>query len=347
MTNVAQPVGAPPDPAVIQHVFQLGTGYMVSAALGVAARLGIADHLAAGLRSTVDLARTTGVNEDALYRVLRALAMVGVFTETSPRTFALTPAADLLRTGVPGSLREVVLWLCDDFHFRVYAATMDSVRTGETVGEKVLGMPVFEYFQREPEVSARFNNAMTNFSAAVAPAVLQAYDFSGIDVLVDVAGGHGMILASVLRQYPKMRGVLFDLEHVIAGATTVDAMGVRDRCQTVAGDFFKTVPAGGDAYIMKHIMHDWDNEKAGVILKNIRKALDGKPQGRLMLLEAVVKPGNEPDLAKLIDIEMLMLPGGKERTADEFSALFAANGFELTHIVPTQSPLCVIEGRIK
>jgi hypothetical protein len=319
---------------------------MVSAALGVVTQLAIADTLASGPKSTADLATATGAHEDALYRVMRALAMVGVFTEVSPCTFALTPAADLLRAGAPGSVRELVLWLCDDFHFRVYADMKHSVMTGETLGEKVLGMPVFEYFERNPDISARFNNAMTNFSAGVAPAALQAYDFSGIRVLVDVAGGHGMVLASILRANPHMRGILVDLPHVVAGATAPEALGVKNRCEIVAGDFFKSVPAGGDAYIMKHIIHDWDEERAGVILRNVHAALQGKPDGRLILLEGVVLPANEPDLTKLIDLEMLVLPGGKERTADEYKALFARNGFELTTVVPTQSPLCVIEARL-
>jgi hypothetical protein len=347
MNHAAPPGGGPPDPAVIQHVFQLATGYMVSAALSVAAQLGIADLLASGPRSASELAGSTAVNEDALYRVLRALAMVGVFTETSPRTFALTPAAALLRKDVPGSVRDMVLWMADAFHFRIYAETMHSVKTGDTLGERVLGMPVFQYFERDPELSARFNNAMTNFSAGVAPAVLEAYDFSGINVLVDVAGGHGMMLASILRQYPKMRGILVDLAHVIAGAAPLDALGVRDRCEAVAGDFFTEVPRGGDAYIMKHIIHDWSDEQAGLILKNIRAALDGKPGGKVILVEAVLKPGNEPDLSKLIDLEMLLLPGGRERTRDEFAALFASNGFELTRVVPTHSPLCVVEGTVR
>lgn len=347
MSKVTEDTFAPPDPAVIQHIFQLGTGYMVSAALGVATRLGIAEQLAAGPRSSTDLARATGANEDALYRVLRALAMVGVFTETDARTFALTPAANLLRAGVPGSVREVALWLCDSFHFRVYAETMHAVQTGETVGEKVVGMPVFEYFQRDPELSASFNNAMTNFSASIVPAVLPVYDFSGINTLVDVAGGHGMILASILREYPKMRGILFDLEHVIAGATVLDTMGVRNRVQTASGDFFKAVPGGGDAYIMKHIIHDWDDERAAAILRNIGRALHGKPQGKVILMEAVLQPGNQPDLGKMIDLEMLMMPGGKERSEAEFAALFASAGFELTRVVPTRSPLCVVEARPK
>ena len=337
----------PPDPAAIQHVLQLATGYMVSAAVGVVARLGIPDRLAAGPRSTADLSHDVGANEDALYRTLRALAMAGLFTETSPRTFALTPAGELLQTGVPGSVRDLAMFLCDDFHFRMYAETLHAVRTGEPVGAKVVGMPIFEYLQQDPELSARFNNAMTNFSASVAPAALKAYDFSGIDVLVDVAGGHGMLLGSILERYPQMRGILFDLDHVVAGATVFDMLGVRNRVETTSGDFFAAVPAGGDAYLMKHIIHDWDDERAGVILRNIRTALAGKPNGRLILLDAVVKPGNEPDLNKLIDLEMLLLPGGRERTEAEFAALFSANGFQLTRVVPTESPLAVIEGKVR
>ena len=347
MSQAAQQT-APPDPAVVQHMLQIGTGYMMSAALWVATRLDIATLLANGPRPVAELARTTGANEDALYRTLRALAMAGVFAETSPRTFGNTPGSDLLRADVPGSVRAMALWIADPFHFRVYAETLHAVRTGETVGEKVVGMPVFEYFPTDPELSERFNNAMTNFSAGVAPAALQAYDFSGIGTLVDIAGGHGMILSSIVRQYPGMRGILFDLDHVLAGAAPVlEQMGVKDRIQLATGDFFKAVPSGGDAYIMKHIIHDWDDEKATLILRNIRKQLEGKPNGRLLLLEGVIQSGGEPDMMKLIDLEMLVLPGGKERTREQFAALFAGAGFELTRIVPTQSPLAVIEGRVK
>ena len=319
---------------------------MAAAALGAVAELGIADHLAGGPRTAADLAARTGANEDAVYRVLRALAMVGVFTETAPRTFALTPAGELLRSDAPGSVRDLVVWMCDAFHFRVYAELTEAVRTGEPIGDKVVGMPVFEYLERNPELAARFNNAMTNFSAGVAPAVLQAYDFSGIGVLVDVAGGHGMLLSTILRQYPLMRGILFDAPHVIAGATAPDELGVADRCEKVSGDFFKSVPTGGDAYLMKHIIHDWNDERSGVILRNIRAALAGKPRGKVILVEAVIKPGNEPDLAKFIDIEMMLLPGGRERTEAEFKALFERNGFKLTRIVPTEAPLWVVEGEV-
>jgi hypothetical protein len=319
---------------------------MASAALGAVAQLRIADHLADGPRSAAYLAERTGANEDAIYRVLRALSTVNVFTENAPRTFALTPAGNLLRANVPGSVLDLVLWTCDAFHFRVYAELPESVRTGEPIGDKVVGMPVFEYLERNPELGSRFNNAMTNFSAGVAPAVLQAYDFSGIGVLVDVAGGHGMLLASILKQYPAMRGILFDAPHVIAGATAPESLGVADRCDKVAGDFFKAVPPGGDAYIMKHIIHDWNDERSGVILRNIRAGLAGKPRGRVILVEAVIKPGNEPDLAKLIDLEMMLLPGGRERTEAEFRALFERNGFNLTRVVPTEAPLWVVEGEV-
>ena len=320
---------------------------MASAALGAVAQLGIADHLADGPKTAADLATRTGANEDAIYRVLRALAMVGVFTETAPRTFALTPAGNLLRSNVPGSVLDLALWMCDAFHYKVYAELPQAMKTGEPIGDKVVGMPVFEYLQRNPELGARFNNAMTNFSAGVAPAVLQAYDFSGIGVLVDVAGGHGMLLSSILQRYPSMRGILFDAPHVIAGANAPESLGVGDRVEKVAGDFFQAVPPGGDAYIMKHIIHDWNDERSSVILRNIRTALAGKPRGRVILVEAVIKPGNEPDLSKFIDIEMMLLPGGRERTEAEFKALFERNGFRLTRVVPTQAPLWVVEAEVQ
>src|SRR3954470_16600092 len=338
-----------PEAAAAQLLNQIATGYMVSAALQVALKLEIADRLSAGPRPVSELARDAGAAEDALYRVLRALASVGVFEEKpatsgqASRVFGLNLAARMLCKG-PRSMRDMGLFITSPFHFRVYAELLHTVTTGQPAVQKVTGMPVFEYFAGQPEFSALFNNAMTAFSAAVIPAVLEAYDFSGIGVLVDVAGGHGQVLTSVLQKYPAMRGVLFDLDHVIAGAgPLLKASGVGDRVSTESGDFFKAVPAGGDAYIMKHIIHDWDDERAATILKNIRSAMN--PGGRVILLESVVAPGNQPDFAKLIDLEMLLMPGGRERTEQEFRDLFARAGFELTRITPTKSPLSVIEGR--
>jgi hypothetical protein len=187
---------------------------------------------------------------------------------------------------------------------------------------------------------------MTTFSNQVIPAALEAYDFSGVELLVDVAGGHGAVLTAILQKHPKMRGVLFDLDHVIAGARPrIAAAGLQDRLQTEAGNFFEKVTPGADAYIMKHIIHDWDDDRALRILHNIRSAM-GRKRGRVILLESVIPPGNTPDLGKIIDLEMLMMPGGKERTAQEFEKLFAQAGFELTSILPTKSPLSVIEARV-
>jgi hypothetical protein len=327
-------------------VFQAAAGYIASAALQVATRLSIAERLSNGPRPVADLASEAGVQADGLYRVLRALASMGIFAETAPRTFALTPPAELLRKG-PGSLGDGIEFLTDPLHFRAYAEALYTVQTGKPAGEKVVGMPLFEYLSKTPDWSASFNNAMTAFSANVMPAVLEVYDFSGIGTLVDVAGGHGHVLTSVLKAYPQMRGVLFDVDHVIAGAgPLLQASGVADRVRTESGDFFKAVPAGGDAYIMKHIIHDWDDDRSVAILSAIRKALEGKPQGRVILLEAALAPGNAPDFGKLVDLEMLLLPGGRERTADEFGALFERAGFTLTNVMPTKSMLSVIEARV-
>jgi hypothetical protein len=332
-----------PDPT--QHIFQLATGYVISTALQLAVQVGVADHLAAGPRTAQHLAAATGTNEDALYRVLRALASVGVFDEVEPRRFALTPAADILRKDSSRSVHDLVLFIADPLHLRVYADAIESLRTGKPAAETTLGKSVFEWFAEHPEYSSTFNNAMTNMSAALIPAVLEAYDFGDIGVLVDVAGGHGQVLTSILRKFPAMRGILMDLDHVIAGAKPkIEAAGVADRCQAVAGDFFKAVPSGGDAYVMKHIIHDWDDERAAQILRAIHTAM-GSKHGKVILLEGVLAPGNEPGLGKIMDLEMLLLPGGRERSADEFRSLFDRAGFDLARIVPTASPVCVIEAQ--
>src|SRR5687767_9355877 len=210
----------PPDSpqAASQHVFQIATGYMASTALWLATKFKIADLLKEGPKSAADLARANGANEDALYRVLRVLASLGVFTEVSPRTFGNNLPSQTLISGRPGSTYDMALWMADPFHLRVYAEAMHSMKTGGTAVEKATGVPVFEYFPKHPELSEVFNNAMTSFSALVIPAALDAYDFSGIETLVDIAGGHGHVLMSVLQRYPSMKGVLFDLPHVIEGA---------------------------------------------------------------------------------------------------------------------------------
>lgn len=336
--------GAPPEAQASQLIMQIGSGYILSAALHAAAKLDIADKLSAGPRSAASLADEAGVIEDRLYRVLRALASVGIFHEHDHRRFSNTPASELLRTNAPNSLRKMTEFICEPFHFRTYAELDYTLHTGKPGAEKVAGEPVFQYFPKHPELSELFNDAMTSFSSSMIPAVLDAYDFSGISTLVDVAGGHGAVLTAILQRYPSLRGILLDLDHVVAGAKPkIAAAGLAGRCETVAGDFFKGVPPGGDAYIMKHIIHDWEDDRATAILRHIRTALNGVPNGRVLLLEGVVQPGNGPGFSKVLDLEMMMFPGGRERTADQFAELFAGAGFKLTRIVPTASSLSVIE----
>jgi hypothetical protein len=332
-----------PDPAEL--VMQLCTGYMASACIQVAARLKIADLLANGPKPVQQLASAAAANEDRLYRVLRVLASLGVFTETSPRTFALTPTAEPLRSDVSNSIRDMVLWITSPFHFRTYSEILHSVKTGEITCDHVHGKPVFEYFPEHPEISELFNNAMTSMSEMVTPALLEAYDFAGIQTLMDVAGGHGALLRAILNKYPEMHGILIDLDHVIDGAKQVSAnQALAHRCQFMPADFFAEVPANADAIIMKHIIHDWDDDKAVLILKNCRKALTGKPNARIILVESVLPAGNEPHMGKFIDLEMFVFPGGRERTEEEFRRLFSLAGLRLTRVIPMEAPLWIVEG---
>jgi len=326
-----------------EQVLQVATGYMASSALYVALALNVPDHLASGPKSAADLAKTTGANEDALNRILRLLTSLGVFGQVKPGTYGLTPGSELLRKDVPGSLRGIAYFLPDPMHLRIYANLMHSAMTGEPAAEKTVGMPLFEYFTKHPEYSEIFNDAMTSMSAPVAGAAVDAYDFGRFDKIVDVAGGHGEVLMTILKTFPNTKGILAEVGHVVEGAKPrIAAAGLADRCQAVECDFFKSVPAGGDAYVMKHIIHDWDDERASRILNNIREAM-GDKQGTIILLESVVPTGPEPDLGKFIDIEMLAFPGGRERTAEEFGALFDHCGFELKRIVPMKSPLSAVE----
>ncbi len=333
----------PSNPA--DAVFQAALGFMNSICLNAAVELGIADLLAAGPRPVHELARETKTNEDALYRTLRLLASQGIFTESAPRTFAHTPASDTLRRDAPNSMRPIAHFIGDPFHFRTYADYLHSVRTGLPCVDKVVGMPIFDYLPTDRRESEIFNDCMVAMSAQVVPAVLEVYDFSGIDLLVDVAGGHGSVICPILQKYPQMRGILTDLQHVLDGADhVIRQYGVEKRIERIPCDFFKSVPAGGDAYLMKHIIHDWDDEKSLTILRHIATAMGAK-KGKVILLEAPVPAGNEPHLVKFLDIEMLAMPGGKERTEAEYAALFERASFSLTRVVPTKSPFSVIEAQ--
>jgi hypothetical protein len=321
---------------------QMIQGYQVSRAIHVAAALGIADLLVDGPSSAGDLATSTDTHAPTLYRLLRLLASVGVFAEGADGRFSLTPRAESLRSDVPGSQRAWAIMMGGPSFWSSWGELPHSVRTGETAFPKVHGMDRWEYLARHPEESAAFDAAMTSLSAAESAAVVGGYDFSGIGVLADVGGGAGGLLAAILAAHPPMRGILFDRPHVVAGARDLlEREGVADRCRVVGGDFLESVPGGADAYLLKSVIHDWEDELAVRILRTCRAAMSGR--AKLLLAERIIRPGNEPDPAKLIDLIMLVMNGGRERTADEFERLLDAAGFRLTDIVRTASPLSVIE----
>ncbi|HVV82751.1 MAG TPA: methyltransferase [Kofleriaceae bacterium] len=318
-------------------MMQLLLGRFVSQAIGAAATLRLADHLGDGPRSATDLAAATGAHAPSVHRLLRALASVGVFVERDPGTFANTPLSETLRDR-PGSVLPQALFFNHPVHLKAWTAIDQSVATGSCGFEHAFGMTPWAYLGDHRDVAAVFNQAMTSISSMFAPAVAAAYDFRGLETLVDVGGGHGLLLTTILRANPSLRGVLFDLPQVVAGAQAGD---VADRLTITGGDFFAEVPAA-DAYVMKHILHDWSDDRAAAILRTIHRS--ARPGARLLVVESVLKPGNAPDLGKLIDLEMLVFTeGGRERDEAEFRALFASAGFALQRVVPTMSPVSVLE----
>jgi ubiquinone/menaquinone biosynthesis C-methylase UbiE len=278
-----------------------------------------------------------------MYRLLRALTSKKIFAELEDGTFRLTPSGELLRVGVPNSVRDVVLFMGEEWHWRVWGHLLYSVQTGKAAWEHVHGSEIFTWLAEHPEEGEVFNRAMTAFSQSAASAIVEAYDFSGLNVLADIAGGHGRLLSGILASNPRLKGILFDQPQVIEGAgKIIERNGLSGRIELVTGDFFESIPAGADAYLMKHIIHDWDDERAVKILRNIQRVI---PQGgKLLLAELVVPIGNDPHFSKIMDLEMLVSPGGRERTASEFESLFAQSSFRLTRVIPTASPLCIIEG---
>jgi hypothetical protein len=317
-------------------------GYWTTQALYVAAKLGLADLLRDGPRSPEDLAAATGTHVPSLYRLLRALASQGVFTEDGQRRFALTPLGETLRRDSPGSQWGMAVMNGEE-HYRAYSELLYSVQTGKPGFDHMYGVPVFEYLSQHPEQAKVFDEAMVGVHGMETAAMVEAFDLSGVSVLADVGGGNGSLLTAVLKRYPAMKGILFDLPGVIERARpNIAAAGLTDRCQCVAGNFFEKVAPGADVYLMRHIIHDWDDERCGQILKNIHAVLPAG--GRVLVVECVLEPGNEPSFGKMLDLTMLALPGGKERTAEEYRALFAANGFRLARIVPTRVDVSVIEG---
>jgi hypothetical protein len=334
--------GHQPPPIVMLHMI---FGHFFTQAIYVAAKLGLADRLQAGPRPVDELAAEAGVHPQALQRVLRLLASAGVFSADGEGRVGLTPLADTLRPGVPGSMYDMALLMGRPMHWRAVGELAYSVETGQPSFDHAWGIDLYRHCAANPEDAAIFNGAMGGFAGPTAAAVADTYDFSASRLLVDVGGGVGIYMRTFLNANPALRGILFDQPHVAESARrTLDEAGLAGRCEVVAGDFFQSVPAGGDTYILEDIIHNWDDERAERILGNIHQSM--APGGTLLLVETVIPPGNGPHFGKQMDVIMLTLfAGGRERTEEEFRALFARTGFELTRIVPTHTLMSVVEAR--
>ena len=335
----AAPETLPPDAQLLQLV----SGAFVSAGIYAAAKLGIADLLADGPKSAAELAAKTEMDERSLYRLLRSLASVGAFSEVEPKTFANTPMTETLRSDAPRSTRDLTIWMGEPEHWKVYGDLLYSVKTGKPAWDNVHGEPVFPYlFNTNKELGEIFNRAMTSYSHQSIGPILEAYDFSDAGTIADIAGGYGHLLAAVLAANPTAKGILFDLEAVLKGAPEMlDSYGVADRVELVEGDFFAAIPVKADVYMLKHIIHDWYDDNNQKILRNIRSNMPD--DGRVLIIEAVVPEGNTPHFSKIIDLEMLVSPGGVERTPAEFEKLLSDSGFRMTRIIPTKSLMCIVE----
>jgi hypothetical protein len=332
----------PPSTAMLRML----AGAWISQALYVAARLGVADLVCDNAKTAAELAEATRTNTDALYRLLRALAGLGVFEEQADARFALTPLAECLRSDVAGSLRAFAVMLGEKEHRHAWDHIMHSVRTGEPAFDHVFGAPHFQYFVGNPEAARIFNEGMTSRSGAENDAILAAYDFSKFSTVVDVGGGQGTLLASISRSAPETKCVLFDLPHVIAAERSAADRARRSlNYQMSAGSFFDAVPSGGDLYILKKVIHDWDDARASLILKNCRAAMSS--EARLLVIEPVVPPGNAPSFNKLLDLMMLVwTSGGRERTESEHRAILSKAGLETLLVQQTSCPLVIVEGRV-
>jgi hypothetical protein len=321
---------------------QMIDGYRITQLIYVAAKLGLADLLAAGPQSSAELAAQTGTHAPSLYRLLRALSSFGVFREEAVDRFALTALAQPLRSDVPNSVRGLAMFAGDPQSWLPWGDLAQTVTTGEQAFLRVFGQDNWPYRAAHPEADAIFNGAMTSNSRRDIAAILAAYDFGPFRTVADVAGGQGALLAGILQAHPALRGILFDQPHVVEQAAPVlEAAGVADRCAVVGGNFFQEVPPGGDAYLLRRIIHDWDDPDSVAILRQCRRAVS--TAGKLLLIEVVIGPANQSDFATLSDINMMVAQGGRERTADEFAALLAEAGFMLTRVVPTAWRSSIVE----
>lgn len=325
-------------------MFQIISGFWISRAVYIIAKLGIPDLLKDGPKSSNELAAETSTHAPSLYRVLRALVSVGVLTGNDDGKFGLTPLSETLVTDAPGSVRWFAVSELGEEHYPAWGNLMHSVKTGEIAFDNLYGMDVWKFFEQNPENGALFNDSMSGITAATNEAITTLYDFSSFNKLIDVGGGHGGLITGVLKKNPQLKGVVFDAPEVISGTRSkIEAAGLADRCETIGGNFFESVPAGGDAYILKWIIHDWDDEKSIRILRNVREQMS--PTSKLILVDSVVPESAEPHFSKFIDLNMLVMTGGKERTESEFRQLLGSAGFKLLRVIPTELPTSIIEAQ--
>jgi hypothetical protein len=326
-----------------EHLTRIMTSAALSRAVSTIAELGVADLVQIGQPQPVEyLARASKTHEPSLYRILRFLAGHGLFQETEDRHFDHTPLSAALRTDAPGSYRAGAQL----FHqlFAAWDGLHHSVQTGEPAFNKVFGAPIFDYIQAHPKMGPIFDAGMTSLNFYETAAMLDAYDFTGINVLADIGGGNGSLLSAVLLRYPHVKGILFDLGHVVGRAKeNLKAAGLTVRCSVIEGSFFESIPAGADAYLFRHIIHDWTDEQSIQILGHCRRVIPAN--GKLLIVDCVIPAGNTPSLSKDMDITMLTFPGGQERTEGQLRSLLKASGFELKSITPTTTMINVVEGK--
>jgi hypothetical protein len=326
------------------RLMEMATAHWVSRCLHTAAQIGLADHLSGTPKTADELAVSTGTHEPSLYRLLRTLAGLGVFAEDDAHRFSLTPLGEALRSGTPGSVRSAVLTLAGEVFTKSLDQLCYSVQTGKTGFEKVFGAPLFAWLADHPANASMFSETMVGIHGDEPAAVAAAYDFSRFDTIVDVGGATGNLLTAILNSHDKPQGMLFDLPHVVGDAPPfIQGHGLKDRITIKAGTFFEDVPSDGDAYLLSHIIHDWNEDECMAILGNCRRAM--KPTSRLLIIETVLPTGNDPHPGKMLDMIMLSIAGGRERTEPEYRALLDKAGFRLERIVPTESAVSIVEAR--
>jgi O-methyltransferase/methyltransferase family protein len=324
----------------------MGTAYWLSSLVYTTAKIGLADHLANGSKSATDLAGVTRTNPRALHRFMRTLASFGILTQKDDDTFALTELGATLKKDAPGAARSTVLTMASPQFWQCFGAFEYSLQTAKPAMDKVFGMNLFDYLAQRPEEAAQFSESMVGIHGGEPPAVAAAYDFSTFGTIVDIGGATGNMLAHILMRYPQPKGILFDRPHVVSEAPALlRARGVGDRVTISEGNFFERVPEGGDAYILSHIIHDWTEAQCHTILANCRTAM--KKAAKLLIVEFVLPEGNTPHFGKLVDMVMLTIPGGEERTANEYRTLLDAAGFTMTRVVPTASDVSIVEAELK